>query len=150
MDKYHSLSAFLRDEYSGQADRLPIQTPPCTTHACIQLCFELQQSDDVHNQADNIGNAQPETAAADIQMSGNQTMTQPHKVTICLTGDTQSIVAVQRALMQLDIEGLTFDIHIPRTARKSDSFDMLTYGTITLARERELGAHEDDASDGST
>jgi hypothetical protein len=82
-----------------------------------------------------------------MRKAEGQTMTQPLKVTICLTGDTESLVAVQRALMDLHVEGMAFDIQFPRPARKSDSFDMLTYGTITLARERALGENENNRTD---
>jgi hypothetical protein len=66
-------------------------------------------------------------------------MTQLHRVHIRMTGDTQSMQAVRQALLDLQIEGLDIEIESPRSARKTDTFDVLTHGTITLAQQREVG-----------
>jgi hypothetical protein len=67
-------------------------------------------------------------------------MAKPCKVNICLTGDHEALEAVRSVLLHLNIEGIHVTIDIPRSARKTDDFAMLTRGTITLAGEREIGA----------
>jgi hypothetical protein len=63
-----------------------------------------------------------------------------YKVQICLTGDAESMKFLQDMLSNLQIEGLEFHIDTPRPARRTDDFDMLSYGTIVAQpQQRQIG-----------
>ncbi len=75
-------------------------------------------------------------------------MAQAYTVQIRLTGDSESVQALRRFLTSLHIEGLEFRIDPPRPARKTDSFDMLTHGTITLHQAQHASSDTSSKTNG--